>query len=231
MAAIVGISPAQTLSASHSGSRSGTVPQGTLLVAELAKSIDAKKSKSGDVIKAKVVQDVLANGQILIHRGSRLVGHIVQAKAFNQADSQSVLGVVFDAVDLKHGEEMNLNAVLQALAPPVPESDPLNSSDYDGNKGLGSQPVSGRSRPWVTEPRDRIDHTREDALRNASDPGSYGGAANTLHQGLLGSGNRGVFGMPGVTLKSSATPELVSTKADIKLESGTQMVLEVMASR
>lgn len=218
------VSAAQSLSTPNSSSNAGAVPRGATLVAELAKSIDTKKARTGDPVKAKIVQDVIANGQIVIHRGSKLLGHITEARAFNPETPPCVLGVVFDRVALKHGEELSLNAVLQALAPPVPRPDPLASSSYDGSKGGGDG-------GWIIDPRDRRDHTREDALKNAQDPNTYGSAGNALHNGFLGSGTRGVFGMPGVSLKSGAAPELVSTKADIKLEDGTQMILGVTGSR
>ena len=221
---------AQSVTAPSSNSNSVAVPQGTALVVELAKSIDTKKARTGDTVKTRVTQDVLSSGQIVIHRGSKLIGHITEAKAFSQNEPRSVLGVVFDTLTLKRGEEVACNAILQALAPPVQESDPLSSSTYDGSLGRGSQPVSRSNRDWTVDPRERRDHTRDDALRNAADPDHYGAGGNTLHGGWLGGGNRGVFGMPGISLKSEAGapgPALVSTKATIKLESGTQMVLKV----
>lgn len=228
---MVCVAGAQSASTANSNN-SPALPQGATLVAELAKSIDAKKARIGDPVKAKVAQDFISDGQILIHRGSKLLGHITEAKAFTPDTPECVLGLVFDRVMLKHGAELELNAVLEALAPPAPQPDPLASSYYDGSKGLGSQPVSGRDHGWAIDPRDRRDHTREDALKNAANPNSYGNTSNTLHNGFLGSGNRGVFGMPGVALKrGTPASELVSTTADIKLEYGTQMVLGVTSSR
>lgn len=222
------LSRAQSLSTAESSVNSSVVPQGATLVVELAKSIDAKKARSGDPVKAEVVQDVIANGHIVIPQGSHLLGHITEAKPLNSATEPCVLGVVFDHVALKHGDKLSLNAVMEALAPPVPEPDPLGSSSYGGSKGSGSQPISGHNPGWITDPRDRIDHSRGTALSKAGDPSTYGSPNNSLQNGHLGSGNRGVFGMPGVSLKLGApAPELVSAKADIKLESGTQMVLGV----
>ncbi|HEY6251849.1 MAG TPA: hypothetical protein VI685_17970 [Candidatus Angelobacter sp.] len=223
-------STGQSSNLSNSSSTSAAPPQGTALIVELAKSVDAKKAKVGDPVKTKVIQDVISSGKLVIPRGSMVTGHVTAAKAYSQGDPQSILGVVFDKVALKHGQQMTFNAFWQALAPPVEVPDVLTSSDYDGGQAGGSQPVShGPSRPLV-DPRDRVDHTREDALRNASDPNSYGTGLNTLHNGMLSNGNRGVFGMPGVSFKSqsgTSAPELISTKASIKLESGTQMVLEI----
>jgi hypothetical protein len=213
------------------------VKPGTALVAELAKSIDAKKAKAGDQVKARIVQDLLAGGRIIIRRGAKLIGHITEARANGQDQPKSVLGIVFDRVTLPAGEEMNFDAVLEALAPPVEKPDVLStmSSSYGGGDAGGAQPVShGAARDIATDPRTKIDHTRDDALQSAADPSSYGTSGNMLHNGFLGAGNRGVFGMPGLLLKpgpGAADTELVSSKADIRLETGTQIVVGVTASR
>lgn len=224
-----------TIAAGQSGqsvtTANGKVPPGTSLVAQLMKGVDAKKARAGDPLKAKITQDVLTNGRIMIHRGSKLLGRVVEAKASGGQEPRSSLGMLFDRVSLKDGEELSFHSVLLALAPAVPAPDALDvtSSGYGGVNSGGSQPVSrGASRPIAIAPRDRVDHTREDALQRASDPSSYGSQGNTLRNGFLGSANRGVFGMPEVSLKSG---QLISTKADIKLESGTQMVLGVTANQ
>lgn len=231
---LVCVSAAQSLATTNSKSNPAAVPQGTFLVAELAKSIDSRKAKAGDIVKAKVTQDVISNGHLVIRRGSKLLGHITEAKASWANEPQSILGVVFDTVAPKSGEEMSFNAVLQAVAPPVPVPDVLSGTSaaaYGGGSAAGVQQVShGSSRQTLIDPREVVDHTREDALNNAADISSYGIEGNVLHNGFLGSGNRGVFGMRRVSLKSEpghSGPMLVSTKGDIKLESGTQMVLGV----
>ncbi len=237
IAGILCAASGQSLSSFSSGSSSASLPQGTSMVAELAKSIDARKAKTGDTVKAKVVQDVIANGQVVVHRGSKLLGHVVEAKASGQEGLQSTLEVSFDRVDLKHGEEMSFHAVLLALAPHVQSIDVLSASSsvYGGGSSGGAQPVShGAAKQVVVERRDRVDHTREDALQNAADPKSYGKQLNTLHNGFLDPGNRGVFGMPGLALKAvpgAHETELISTKEDIKLESGTQIVVGVMGNQ
>lgn len=230
---LVCVSAAQSLATTHSKSNPVIVPQGTFLVAELAKSIDSRKAKAGDMVKAKVTQDLISNGHVVIRRGTKLLGHITEAKPSWADEPQSILGVVFDGVEQKGAEKMSFNAVLEAVAPHVEAPDVLSTSSYSyggGNAG-GTQPVSrGAGMLLTVDPREGIDHTREDALRKAADISSYGVEGNVLHNGFLGSGNRGVFGIRGVSLKSEpghSGPVLVSTKGDIKLESGTQMVLGV----
>ena len=229
----VSVAVAQSSASPNLNANPAVLPQGTPMVVELSKSIAAKKARKGDTVKADVMQDVVAHGELVVRRGSKVEGHVTEAQGYTKEQPQSVLGVIFDKVLLKGGGEMNVSAVVLALALPVPKADVLSSSTYGGGATGGTQPVSrGKARPLV-DPRDRIDHTRDNALRDASDLHTYG-TANTLHGGLLSSGNRGVFGMPAVSLKAapgSSEQIMVSDKSSIKLESGTQMVLEVMAGR
>jgi len=234
--ALAGLAAPQSTSSSPS-SHALAVKPGTALVAELSKSVDAKKAKAGDAVKARIVQDLLAEGRVVIRRGAKLIGHITEARANGQDQPRAVLGIVFDRVTLQAGEEMSFDAVLEALAPPVENPDALSasSSSYGGGNAGGSQPIShGSATDIINDPRTKADHTRKDALQNAADPGSYGASGNTLHNGFLSAGNRGVFGMPGLSLQpgpGAAGTELVSSKADIKLESGTQIVVGVTASQ
>ena len=66
------------------------------LQAELSKSLDAKKAKPGDEVTAKLTQDVKADGKVVMHKGSRLVGHVTEAQAKSKENAESKLGIVFD---------------------------------------------------------------------------------------------------------------------------------------
>ena len=229
--ALARASAGQSSISANSRSSSVLLPRGTAMVVELEKSIDAKKAKPGDLIKAEVAQDLVSGGKVVIPRGSKAIGHVTEVKPRREGDPQSILGLVFDKIDLKHGEEVRFNGTLQALAPPVRSPDFLGSPMYD-SEANGSQPVSrGWSRPLVS-PRDSVDHTRDDALQNAGDPNTYAREPNAFPNGRLSSGTRGVVGMPRISFKpqpGTSTPELVSTRT-IKLERGTQMVLKVAGS-
>jgi hypothetical protein len=231
--AMTGIANAQ--SGNSENRNSVNVPVGVAMVAELDKTVQAKKAKPGDLVKARIVQDVISGGHILVRRGSKLMGHITKAQAAGRENANSVLGVAFDRVALRGGEEMSLNAVLQALAPPIESSNFLAGSlaDYNGGNSSGFQPVS-HGRDLTVDPRDARSQTRQEALNRAGNPASYATTENTLHNGLLGVGNHGVLGMPGVFLKTDPqgpNAELVSSANNIKLEGGTQVVVGVVAKR
>ncbi len=87
------------------------IPPNTIIPAELTKSIDAKKAKPGDPVTAKTVQDLLAKGQVVIPRGSKLAGHVTQAQARAKGGTDSMLGVAFDRIQIGEGKELPLTAV------------------------------------------------------------------------------------------------------------------------
>src|SRR5207237_10200538 len=115
------------------------------------KDLESKKTKAGDEGSARVKQDVKADGKVVVHKGSRLVGHVTEAKARTKEDTESKLGIVFDKAVLKGGQEVAFNGVIQALAPPVQgaasiagdESSSLGSGM--GSGGGGSMGGGGRS--------------------------------------------------------------------------------------
>ena len=46
---------------------------GSVLYAELTKTVDAKKAKAGDPVNAVLVADVLAHGKIVVRRDAKCV--------------------------------------------------------------------------------------------------------------------------------------------------------------
>jgi hypothetical protein len=118
---------------------------GTELNAALTRPVDAGKSKPGDAVTAKVMQDVKSGGEVVIPRGSTLVGRVTEAKprgssrngntegraggdgqttaaagaaegaASATADARSRLGIVFDHALLKDGRRVPVDATIQAL--------------------------------------------------------------------------------------------------------------------
>jgi len=220
---------------------------GTDLVAELSKSVNAKKAKLGDPVKATLTQDVLSHGKVVIRRGSKLVGHVTEVKTRSKDDQESRLGVVFDKAVLKGGGELDFSAVLRALAAPVrvgsvdkpdqmapPMIGPMVSQSTtampvsNGPSGSGSKSAaaSGGSANIANQASNQSIRAAEYASAvssglNGSDPGNS----------LMGGGSRGVFGLPGlkITPAPGGTSVIRSTHQNIKLDSGTQMVIQVIS--
>src|ERR1700724_1810853 len=66
---------------------------GSTLRAELAKPLDARKNKVGDEVIAKTTHDVKSEGRVVIPKGSKLVGHVTEAKAQSREQATSELGI------------------------------------------------------------------------------------------------------------------------------------------
>ena len=100
----------------NAANNSANISSGTKIDATLATSLDAKRSKPGDEVEARAEEDIKQDGKVVLKKGTRLVGHVTQAQARANGQTQSQLGIVFDHAVLKNGQEMPFNASIQALA-------------------------------------------------------------------------------------------------------------------
>ena len=96
--------------------------QGAEMNATLSQTVDARKAKPGDAVTATLTEDVRANGRLLLLRGTTLVGRVTEAQArTRRADSgdapaDSRLGIEFERAVLRDGQEVPINATIQAVA-------------------------------------------------------------------------------------------------------------------
>ena len=217
----------------------GALNSGTTLQAELTKSLDAKKAKPGDEVTAKATQDVRSNGQVVVRKGSKLVGHVTEAQARSKENAESKLGILFDHAVLKDGSQVNFNAVVQALAAAQTSSLPVAD---DGGMASGSgmarqQPMGGGGVVGgVAGSATSAVGSTVGGVTNAagSVAGSTTGAAGSSVNGTLNGTTRGVVGLQGLTLNTVASGSaaaqgsvISSTTQNVRLDSGTQMVLQV----
>jgi len=219
------------------------IGSGTGVVAELSKSVNAKKAKIGDRVRAEVIQDVLYRGKIVMRTGSKLIGHVTLAKAHTKDDSESLLSITFDKVELKGGGEMNLLACIRALAAPssislVDKPDLMGPPPgpvlpgQNGPQPLGtSRSGNTQSRGSVTNPNQAIPRVSvgEAYNQNAIPAGPQLKSKGNL---LLSSVSRGVYGLHGLSLAASGTGAnqntvILSMGDDVKLESGVQIVIQL----
>jgi len=151
-----------TSASAQAGQNSTSLSAGTTFEAALAGSLDARKNKEGDQVVAHTTQAVKSDGQVVIPKGSKLIGHVTQAKARAKGESESALGIVFDKAVLKNGQEMPIHVAVQALAAAQTET----AAALDAGEGMthagtmGSATGSGRA--------------------SGSDGGVVGGAGSTV---------------------------------------------------
>jgi hypothetical protein len=118
--------------------------QGAEMNATLSQTVDARKAKPGDAVAATLTEDVRANGRLLLLRGTMLVGRVTEAQARTRrtdsgdAQSDSRLGIEFETAVLRDGQEVPINATIQAVAA---AGEPAASG---GSRGAGSEDATAR---------------------------------------------------------------------------------------
>ena len=209
------------------GSAAIQIAAGTIIPAELAKALDAKKAKLNDEVVAKAAEDLLAHGQIIIPRGSKIIGHVTEVKSRSKAEPQSIIGIVFERLLLKGGRTMPLEVVVQAIRGPARSASTMNS-EMGGSAELPSTP--GRSIPDGMDPIGgaRSYPNSSDTHPNIPGPTAGRDKPTNASTGGLSSSTHGVVGLSGLSLTSSAQGSVFSsTSQNVHLDSGTQMLLLV----
>jgi len=206
------------------------IASGTIIQAELSKSLDAKKAKAGDEVQARVSMALLAHGRVLVPADSKIIGHVISAKAHTKESPDSKVELIFDRVLPKHGHEMPLHLAVQAIGRPLQAALSLSSggdgttdASVPGSPGMMGQAgggLGGSSRPMgsTTQPPFPPQNPSEIS------PGSQQQSSASP----LGPTSQGVFGMKGVILSNSAQGTLVSSGTqNVHLDGSSQLILRV----
>lgn len=210
---------------------SQTLAAGTTIPVMLDKLVDARKSKVGDEVIAQTTEPVKEDGQIIIPKGSKIFGHITEAKSRTSEDPNSILGIAFDRAVLKKGGKLSLRLTIQAIAPDRTSSEsvlPLSgTASADSTTGMG--------------PLNRPSTMGVNADPNAGAPGRPVSPENSAYEqqsgGRLASGAltpqcHGVLGIEGLSLAfrpgdAGETPLIISQTKNVRLEGRTQLMLRV----
>lgn len=196
------------------------LPEGTTICAELTRTLDARKLKIGDKVEARTTLAVLARGIVAIPQGTKLLGHVTEAAARSDKSDRSVVGIVFDRVELKGSAEVPLTVTLQAVG-----ERPLNAvavppefghSTDNSRLPLAAGQHNNQAPPEITSP--------VSPLPPADDLGSQ--------NPILDASSRGAYGFPDVFLieskDASRGSRVVSHKKNVKIGEGAEIVLRVI---
>jgi hypothetical protein len=219
---------------------------GTAFNASLIDPLDARRARPGDIVTAEVAEPVTYERSVVFPKGTKVIGHIVRATSGGRGRAGSALFIQFDKAILKDGEEVTLNAGIQALA--VGPAAPALSDAERSREGESSADLNAPAeRNFETTPT----ATTENAPASGSDtfvvstiydtPRPSVRAplyAPTAAQGELTSDgmftpeSKGAFGRPDMkvytpTSQGSHGTVLLSAKKNMHLESGTRLLLVV----
>jgi hypothetical protein len=85
------------------------IQSGTNLEAQLESTLDVKKSKPGDEVVLKTTKAIRQNGQVVVPKGTRLIGRVTDVQQKTRQNAASSLNVVFERIQGK-----NLDAPIRA---------------------------------------------------------------------------------------------------------------------
>jgi hypothetical protein len=221
-------SPAQAPAAKAQNSSAGAPPSGTLLAVELSKSLDAKKIKANDRIEARTATDLLAHGQIVLPRNAKIIGHVTEAKARSKDSPDSMIGITFDRMILKDGREVPLQLAVQAIARPLQFAATAEGSVPRADRPAGGVPNMPGQRGAIGDASNQgVPASYPGDLAPIPDPMAQNGSASSTVVPLSPT-SKGVVGMKGLSLDTSGPAAVLSsTTGNVRLESGTQLILRV----
>ena len=210
---------------------------------ELMGKLDSKSAKQGDSVVVKTSEDLKFPGGAEIPKGSKLVGHVTNVQARGDGKENSQIAIQFDRAEVKGGEEMAIESVIQSIAP---ASDAGISMD-NGNQGnYGTSP----SAPNAAGTSTRMNGTDSAMNRPGMAPNAAAQPGTTDQNTTSGvpapgsivarNGNVAIrtTSIPGVLLANdinglpftNASGMLLGARRDIHLDGGTQMVVAVAAA-
>jgi hypothetical protein len=233
--------------------------KGSYLLVELSKTLKANKLKPGDKVKAEVSQDVISHGRVIIPAETEVIGRVTEVNARDATTSESRLGLVFDRIVLKHYHDITFQAVVQAVKPPVvrrsrvdepsqmlppsmimgdlrgpsPNAQGRSSGSNTGRATGAPSQATGMSGANAGMPMQAPLTVKESPSTNLATGSSAATLANNNGGTALSVGMpQGVFGLKGLSLTTGAStpgPVIVSNTGNVKLESGTQILLHVLS--
>src|SRR5579864_5855707 len=179
---------------------------GTAFNASLADTLDARRARPGDAVTAEVTEPVTYERSVVFPKGTKVIGHIVRATAGGRGRAGSALFIQFDKAVLKDGEEVILNAGIQALAvstvpPMLSDTERATEGETSAEQSAPSVEPSANSSPAESPTDALVVSTIYDTPR----PGARGPLfAATTAQGELNSDglftpeSKGAFGRPDI---------------------------------
>jgi len=222
-----------------SAATEGKLQAGSTVQAELTKPVDARKNKTGDEVVAKTTQDVKSNGQTVLPKGSKIVGHITEVQARDKAQQESHMAIAFEHAILKNGTQVPMVLTLQAIG--SSQANAAAAMDDSGMAGstLAGEDVSGMATASGSgTTRGVLGGVASTSGRVVNTTGSAAGgtlhAANSPSSGVAGglnSTSHGVVGLRGLNLSSATTGTanagsmISSSTSNVHLDSGTRMIL------
>lgn len=212
---------------------------------ELESKLDSKSAKQGDSVVLKTSENAKTPDGTEIPKGSKLVGHVTNAQARGEGKENSQIAIQFDRAELKGGQTMPIESVIQSISPSGTDMSSQNAATPMASGAPATPSTASGSNPSNSGMNQSASNDRPGIASNTpAQPGATtqdnNGAAPAPGSIVARNGNVAIrmTAIPGVLLAnningqpfSNASGMLLGARRDIKLDSGTQMVVAVAAA-
>jgi len=202
----------------------------TNLQAELQNTLDVRNAKVGDQVILKTTQAVKQGGQVIVPKGTSLIGHVTEVQQRAKNGVPSKLGMVFDRLqgrDLSTPISATISSITNLHAAAGPASDDT-SADLMGSGSTSSRSSGGSSGGGLLG---GVTNTVGGVVNSAAQ--TAGGVANTA-TGTLANTTQAVGNtVNGIQISASASGSaqssttLSSPSNNIRLDKGATFNLNV----
>jgi hypothetical protein len=224
---------------SNSAATVRRVAPGSVIPVQLAKSVDAKKAKTGDEVIATVTQDMKSgNGDVIIPKDTQVIGHVTESQARSKEQKESELGIAFDHAVVK-GDQMQMPMSIQAVIGPQtnnPDNEASNDQATPAMPSGGgapaassapSSPMGGHSGSQTPASPQPVPNAADAGTSDSNQPQQQAKARPPIN-----STTEGVIGLSNLKLESNAQNAaqgslLTSEKSNVKIDKGTMLLLRV----
>jgi hypothetical protein len=232
LGAMVHARPGAAVAKAQAEPNGAALQSGATIDAELKDTLDSKKVKAGDPVKLKTTEVYKFKEQIVLAKGTELLGHVTQATVKEKGQSESSLGIALDKAVFSNGQEMPLNASIQAIANgDVGQNAPIGAMTSPGMGASGGGPAMGGGRAGMSGGMATPNPSSQP--NNPTNPLPGGGGANSdgvNSGGQLTPNSHGVFGLDGLSLQpmtgdSKQGSIILSKGKSVHLNGGTRILL------
>jgi hypothetical protein len=219
-------------SASKQG-RQLNLQSGTQLTGQLQNTLDARHAKVGDLVIVKTTQAVKQDGEVIIPKGTRLLGHVTQVQPRTKSNGESRLGIAFDR--LQNGSIVtSITATIVSITQArsnarasdnTADSDVMTSSSArSSSSGGGAQRGGGGLLGGVTNTVGGVANTTTSTAGNVTGSATRAVGSTVGTTSTVSNTTDSLRGLQ-ITQSSSASADGGSTlslsSGNLRLESGT----------
>jgi hypothetical protein len=210
---------------------SDRAPRVSTVFAILTSSLEAKRVTVDQQFVLKTISDVVVDGELVIPKGTRVVGHVTDIATRGKDQTQSELWLVIDKAVRKDGREIPLQAIIAAIASPRNSSltdDPtygmMHSNEPTQSSAKPASVTSGGALPAAS----KVESTA--AVATANLKGRMDERA-TLDENSQGSVGYDDLSLSWHLMVPPPITVFASKRKNIQLRTGTQMLLRMALPR